>query len=41
MAPTLDDYLNESDTYDADEVDSIPTERRAEIDEKIDEAHSS
>lgn len=41
MAPTLDDYINESETYDADDADGIPNDLRTEIDAKIDDAHAS
>lgn len=39
--PTLDDYIAESETYDARDTDEIPDELKAEIDEKIDAAHSA
>ncbi|MEA1930024.1 hypothetical protein [Halohasta litorea] len=41
MAPTLDDYIDESETYDADDAAEIPNDLRAEIDTNIDDAHSS
>lgn len=41
MTPTLDDYIDESETYDTDDADGIPDDLREEIDAKIADAHSS
>jgi hypothetical protein len=41
MAPTLDDYIDESETYDADDADEIPTDLREEVDAEIGDVHSS
>lgn len=39
--PTLDHYIAESETYDAEDTGGIPNELKAAIDEKINDAHSA
>lgn len=40
MAPTLDDYIEESEKYDTDDKEDIPSEMESEINNKINTASS-
>ena len=40
MPPTLDDYIDESEKYDADDKESIPSDIESEVNRKLDEASS-
>lgn len=38
MPPTLDDYIDKSEKYDADDKENIPSDIESEINKKLDEA---